>query len=89
METRAKGIDSSDDPSSADISRTSAPHKLVFTPSPAPLLEAVTAFDGSRQGLCPFITVMLCVFILALSMPGSWNQFLLTSLRFLPDNEGH
>jgi len=59
METRAKDSNSSDDPSSADISRTSAPRKLVFTPSPAPLLKAITTFDGSQQGLCPFTAALL------------------------------
>jgi hypothetical protein len=59
METRAKGGASSDDPTSADISRTGPPRKLVFTPSPAPLPKAVTAFDGSQQGLRPFIAALL------------------------------
>ena len=59
METRAKGGDFSDDPSSADISRTGAPRKLVFTPSPAPLPKAVTTFDGSHQGLRPFTAALL------------------------------
>ena len=59
METRAKGGDFSDDPSSADISRTFASRKLVFTPSPAPLPKAVTTFDGSHQGLRPFTAALL------------------------------
>ena len=46
-------------PSSADISGTGAPRKLVFTPSPAPLLKAVTTFDGSHQGLRPFTAALL------------------------------
>ena len=72
METRAKGGDFSDDPSSADISRTGAPRKLVFTPSPAPLPKAVNTFDSSHQGLRPFTAALLV--ILALSPPGSRNQ---------------
>jgi len=59
METRAKDGDSSDDPSSADMSQTSAPRKLVFTPSPAPLPKAVTTFNGSQQGLRPFTAALL------------------------------
>ena len=59
METRANGSDSTDDPSNADISRTSAPRKLVFTPLPAPLLKAITTFDCSQQGLRPFTAALL------------------------------
>jgi len=38
---------------------TSAPRKLIFTPSPAPLPKAVTTFDGSHQGLRPFTAALL------------------------------
>jgi len=57
MKTRAKGGDSSNDPS--DITRTGPPRKFVFTPSPVPLPKAVTALDGFQQGLRPFIAALL------------------------------
>jgi len=59
MKTRAKDGTSSDHPSRTNISRTGAPRKLVFTPSLASLLKAITTFDGSQQGPCPFIAVLL------------------------------
>ena len=51
--TRAKGGDFSDDPSSADISRTGAPRKLVFTPITCPASEGRDHFRRLSSGPAP------------------------------------